>query len=148
MSEFYVYTITSMDSGEVLYVGKGSGYRWKTSLKRIEELSHTSCEIFLEDVESNDLALQRETKLIRSLSPVHNKRVSWRKIKTGSNLAKLSITVPFEFDLVSITKTHAGFNYELVQVGDNLFKLLVTKSGEGFETAEFNLSTKRSEVYE
>lgn len=146
MSEFYVYTITSVDSGEVLYIGKGSGFRWKQSLKRIETISNTQCEVFIENVDSNDLALQKETKLILSLSPVHNKRVSWRKIKTGSTLAKLSITVLFEFDLVSITKTHAGFNYELVQVGDDLFKLLVTKSGEGFETAEFNLSTKRSGV--
>ena len=37
MSEFYVYTITSIDSGEVLYIGKGSGFRWKQSLKRIED---------------------------------------------------------------------------------------------------------------
>lgn len=38
--KFYVYTITSVESGEVLYVGKGSGFRWKTSLKRIEELNN------------------------------------------------------------------------------------------------------------
>lgn len=145
-NKFYVYTITSVESGEVMYIGKGSGFRWKHSLKRIETISNTQCEVFIENVDSNDLALQRETKLIRSLSPVHNKRVSWRKLKAGSILAKLSTTIPFEADLVSTTKTHAGFNYELVQVGDNLFKLLVTKSGEGFETAEFNLSTKRSGV--
>lgn len=145
-NKFYVYTITSRDSGEVLYVGKGSGLRWKTSLKRIEELSCTQCEVFIEEADSNELALQKETKLIQSLIPKYNKNVSWRKIKTGSSLAKLSITIPFEVDLVSITKTHAGFNYELVQVGDSLFKLLITKSGEGFETAEFSLSTKRSGV--
>lgn len=46
MGKFYVYTITSMDSGEVLYVGKGSGFRWKTSLKRIEELSGSSMSEF------------------------------------------------------------------------------------------------------
>lgn len=40
MGKFYVYTITSFDTGEVLYVGKGSGYRWKTSLKRIEALNN------------------------------------------------------------------------------------------------------------
>lgn len=146
MSEFYVYTITSMDSGEVLYVGKGRGFRWKQSLKRIETISSTQCEVFIENVSSNELALKKETKLIQSLSPTYNKRVSWRKIKTGSSLTKLSVTVPFEFDLVSTTKTHAGFNYELVQIGDNLFKLLITKSGEGFETAEFSLSTKRDGI--
>ena len=144
--KFYVYTITSVESGEVFYVGKGSGYRWKQSLKRIEELSGSTCEVFIENVDSSELALQRETKLIRSLSPVHNKRVSWRKLKAGSSLTKLSVTVPFELDLVSITKTTAGFNYELVQIGDNLFKLLITKSGEGFKTAEFNLSTKRDGI--
>lgn len=37
MSKFYVYTITASESGEVLYVGKGSGFRWKNSLKRTEE---------------------------------------------------------------------------------------------------------------
>lgn len=39
-NKFYVYTITSVESGEVMYVGKGSGYRWKQSLKRMEELNN------------------------------------------------------------------------------------------------------------
>lgn len=34
MNKFYVYCVFSSDSEEVLYVGKGSGDRIKTSLDR------------------------------------------------------------------------------------------------------------------
>lgn len=140
MSEFYVYTITSVESGEVLYVGKGSGFRWKRSLKRIEEFSATQCEVFLEDVGSNELALQKETKLIQALSPKYNKRVSWRKLKESEHTIKrISFKLKFNHNLVPRKKVHAGFIHELLQIGEKIFKLVITKSGDGFATAEFSL---------
>jgi hypothetical protein len=142
--KFYVYTITSVESGEVLYVGKGSGYRWKTSLKRIEELRGSTCEVFIENVDSNDLALQKETKLIKSLAPLYNKRVSWRKIKEGtSGITKIAFKFPFVQQLVESRKVDGGFLYELVPIGIKLFKLMVTKVVDGAYTASFTLSTKR-----
>lgn len=143
-NKFYVYTITSVESGEVLYVGKGSGYRWKTSLKRIEDLSGNPCEVFLEDVDSNELALQKETKLIQSLAPKYNKNVSWQKIKEGtSGITKIAFKFPFTQQLVETRKIAGGFLYELVQIGIKLFKLMVTKVVDGAYTASFTLSTKR-----
>ncbi len=129
-----------MDSGEVLYVGKGSGYRWKQSLKRIEELSGSQCEVFIENVDSNDLALQKETKLIKALAPLYNKRVSWRKIKDSEQIVKrISFKIKFNQNLVPGKRVYAGFMHELIQIGEKLFKLLVTKYGDGLATAEFSL---------
>ena len=93
MKKFYVYAIFSSESEEVLYVGKGSGDRIKTSLARlVKKYNSYSLEAKKLVVGlSEEEALQKETQLIAEIQPKENKIASWVREKEHDRFGKASV---------------------------------------------------------
>ena len=95
MNKFYVYCIFSSYSEEVLYVGKGSGDRIKTSLARLmkkyDSYSLEAKKLFTNLTEED--ALKKETQLIAEIQPRENKISSWVREKEHSMSKHKSLEV-------------------------------------------------------
>lgn len=93
MDKFYVYCVFSSESEEVLYVGKGSGDRIKTSLARLEK-KYTGYSLEAKKLVvglSEEEALQKETQLIAEIQPKENKIASWVREKEHDRFGKASV---------------------------------------------------------
>ena len=93
MNKFYVYCVFSPESEEILYVGKGSGDRIKTSLARlVKKYSSYSLEakkLFTSLTEED--ALKKETQLIAEIQPKENKISSWVREKEHDRFGKCRV---------------------------------------------------------
>ena len=157
MKKFYVYAIFSSESEEVLYVGKGSGDRIKTSLARLvkkyNSYSLEAKKLFINLTEEE--ALKKETLLIAEIQPKENKISSWVREKEHDRFGKCRVHFKdeelqeFLLGLRKRTRVVVG-GFEILLrpiVFGETFNLVCRKLEEGSSRSKFYVSNYDGNIY-